>query len=224
MKRLAQCLITVSILIGLWLIGWPSQEVQAADGGGGYRVYLPAILTGGSSIPATGGQAEAVLTLETFAAQVADGQAGVVRGIYVEGVLAYRVDQQPAGNYLYITSQPDTVTQFGLVKPPVIGLLAHNTLAGAKFFDLREGMRLWVIEGDGRTQAYRIGQRFEYQALEPNSPTSSFKDLTSGEVLTAAQVFERHYQGAAHVTLQTCIAREGVSTWGRLFVIAEPEP
>lgn len=76
MKRLAPCLITLSILISLWLIGWPSQEVQAADGGGGYRVYLPAILTGDSSIPATGGQAEAVLTLETFAAQVADGRLG----------------------------------------------------------------------------------------------------------------------------------------------------
>ncbi len=224
MKRLALCLMIISALISIWLMCWPRQNVQAADGGGGYRVFLPAVINGGGALPATGGQAEAVLTLETFAAQVADGQAGVIRGIYVEGVLAFRVDQQPSGDYLYITRQPDTVTQFGLVQPPVIGLLAHNTLAGAKFFDLRAGMRLWVIEGDGQTHAYRVSQRFEYQALQPDSPTSDFKDLASGEILTAAQVFARHYQGTPHVTLQTCIAREGVSTWGRLFVIAEPAP
>lgn len=224
MKRLAQGLIVLTVLIGALQIGRPSQKVWAAGEGGGYRVYLPAIWAGSADIPATGGQAETILTLEAFAAQVADGQAGVVRGIYVEGGLAFRVDQQPPGNYLYITIQPDTVTQFGLVQPPVIGLLAHNTLAGTRFFDLREGMRLWVIEGDGRTQAFRISQRFEYQALEPNNPTSSFKDLASGEVLTAAQVFERHYQGTPHVTLQTCIARDGLSTWGRLFIIAEPAP
>jgi len=223
MKRLAQWLITGWVLAVGLVVAWPL-TAHAAEGGE-QRLYLPVILNLNSDeIPTTGGHAESVLTLQAFIAQVSDGQAGVLRGVYVENVLAYRVDQQPADNYTYITSQPDTVTQFGLARPPVIGLLAHNTLAGARFFDLKEGAQVWLIEGDGRSHAYRVSRRYEYQALQPNSPTSDFKDLATGEVLTAAEVFARHYMGPAHLTLQTCIARDGLSTWGRLFVIAEPEP
>jgi len=37
-------------------------------------------------------------------------------------------------------------------------------------------------------------------------------------------MFDRAYEGGRHVTFQTCIAAEGNSSWGRLFIIAAPKP
>jgi hypothetical protein len=36
-------------------------------------------------------------------------------------------------------------------------------------------------------------------------------------------MFDRAYLGDHHLTLQTCIAAEGISSWGRLFIIAVPK-
>jgi hypothetical protein len=45
----------------------------------------------------------------------------------------------------------------------------------------------------------------------------------SQETLTVKQMFDRAYLGDHHLTLQTCIAAEGISSWGRLFIIAVPK-
>jgi hypothetical protein len=58
----------------------------------------------------------------------------------------------------------------------------------------------------------------QYQALKPNSPYSTFRDLSNDENLTAEQVFKKVYTGERRVKFQTCIEANGVSTWGRLFV------
>ena len=36
-------------------------------------------------------------------------------------------------------------------------------------------------------------------------------------------MFKRVYAGDRHVTFQTCIQEEGISSWGRLFVVAVPK-
>ena len=41
--------------------------------------------------------------------------------------------------------------------------------------------------------------------------------------LTADQMFKRVYTGDRHITFQTCIFAEGISSWGRLFVVAVPK-
>ena len=62
----------------------------------------------------------------------------------------------------------------------------------------------------------------QYQALDSENPFSDFRDLENDLVLSAAEMFTKVYTGQYHVTLQTCIARDGISSWGRYFVIAEP--
>jgi hypothetical protein len=105
-----------------------------------------------------------------------------------------------------------------------VGLLAHNTLSGKFFFQLEVGQEVRLVYGDGRVEYFIIQRILQYQALQPNSPYSNFRDLSSDEILTAEQVFRKAYTGDRHVTFQTCIAANGISTWGRIFVIATPKP
>ncbi len=146
-----------------------------------------------------------------------------VVGLYIPGVLAARVVEQPPGQDGFVAALPATVTRFRLAARyyGTLGLLAHNTLAGAAFFRLREGDVFYVVLGDGRVEAYLVTQVLRYRALQPNSPYSPFIDLTTGERLTVAEAFRRTY-GAAQggAVLQTCIARGKLLTWGRLFVLA----
>jgi len=63
----------------------------------------------------------------------------------------------------------------------------------------------------------------QYQALQPNSPWSSFRGLNDNTTLNAEQMFKRVYAGDRHLTFQTCIQAEGILSWGRLFVVAVPK-
>lgn len=103
-----------------------------------------------------------------------------------------------------------------------VGLLAHNYLAGASFQSIERGDEIILIYGDGRTQTFLVEDIQRYQALQPFSPYSNFRDLDTDAVLTAEQLFNKVYRGDFHLTLQTCIEHEGNLSWGRLFIIAKP--
>jgi hypothetical protein len=62
-----------------------------------------------------------------------------------------------------------------------------------------------------------------YQALDSENLYSDFLDLRTGLRVTAGELFSRVYRGDRHVTFQTCIALNGDSSWGRLFIIAKPK-
>jgi hypothetical protein len=62
-----------------------------------------------------------------------------------------------------------------------------------------------------------------FQALEPESVSSSFRNLDRNEVLSAAEMFNRAYVGGNRLVFQTCIGAEGNVSWGRLFVVAVPK-
>ena len=160
-----------------------------------------------------------------FVTAVRDGQAGVLRGVYVPGVLAFPIVQQPADNANFVASDDGIITQF---KMPAqygnVGLLAHNDLSGRFFFDLALGQEVRLVYGDGRIEIFVITQILKYQALQPSSPYSSFRDLETQDTLTVSQMFQKAYLGERHVTFQTCIAAYGNSSWGRIFVIATPTP
>ncbi|MBP7691566.1 MAG: hypothetical protein KA764_06600 [Anaerolineales bacterium] len=220
MRRLASSLLAVVVSVGL---AWPaSQTAAASPAPANYWLYLPTV-TREASGAALLGQAVNQLTLNDFTAAVTNGVAGEVRGVYVASVLALPVVQQPAGDFGFVSSQPETVTQFGLAAQyGAVGLLAHNYAAGQKFFDLQLQEPVVVVYGDGQLRTYRITAILRYQALEPASPTSRFVDLETGGELSAGAVFGRAYANAGQVTFQTCIAANGQGSWGRLFVIAEP--
>jgi len=168
--------------------------------------------------------AEIQARLDSFVNSVSNGNSNQITGIYVDGVLANKVTRQPEGNAGYVTTNESEVSQFRMAAQyGSNAFLAHNDLAGAVFFELSEGQVITVVYGDGITSEFQIQSIRHFQALSPNSPQSNFVDLDgSGETLTAADLFYQMYNSDNPVVLQTCIANEGISTWGRLFVIAVP--
>ena len=160
-----------------------------------------------------------------FSRAVQNGDARALRGVYVEDVLALPIVQQPSSKPAYVSNNDGQITQFGMAAQyGNIGLLAHNHLSGKIFAELAIGQRVHLVYGDGKIETFVISEVLRYQALQPNSPYSSFRNLDRNEEnLTADQLFKRAYQGDRHVTFQTCIESYGNPSWGRLFVVAVPK-
>jgi hypothetical protein len=168
---------------------------------------------------------------DAFVEKVKNGNAAVIVGVYVQGVLALPVIQQPVNSKGeptdpgFVSTTDDIATQFlyaYIYADGNIGLLAHNYLAGRYFFNIQSGDIVEIIYGDGRVEDYAIDEIRQYQALSPRSPTSNFLDLETGETLTSTDLFYRVYGGDKRVTFQTCIDRDNNSEWGRIFPIAFP--
>jgi hypothetical protein len=160
-----------------------------------------------------------------FSKSVLNKDAKLLSGVYVDDVMALPVIQQPAGSAAFVSNTDGEITQFGMASQyGNVGLLAHNHLAGKLFFGLAVGQQVRLVYGDGRTETFVISEVLRYQALQPASPYSSFRNLDkSDETLTAEQMFKRAYLGDRHVTFQTCIEAYGNPSWGRMFVIAIPK-
>jgi hypothetical protein len=198
-----------------------------------YSVYLPLVVGNGQSAgnpsaqptptPAPSPTPQPTFpTLEEFISQIVSGQGSEWRGLYAAEKFTARIVQQPPSNYTFISLEQGVLTQYMLAEEDVIGLLAHNTHAGQYYFLLSHGDSFYLIADDATIRLYQVLQIDRYQALQPNSNTSDYKNLQTGEILTTAQIFARYYMGEPHVTLQTCIAQNGLTNWGRLFVVAQP--
>ena len=184
-------------------------------------------------IPVTGAPLAAALheeaaplpTLDDFTASLEPAQDGQITGLYVENKLAYPVVQQPAGDAGFVSSLPDTLTEFALARQfGGRGILAHNHLAGASFEQLAAGDVLVVILSGGQQQYYQIDGVQRYQALSPTSPQSNFRSLADDSLLTSSQLFHQTYGAGGGLVLQTCIAQGSELSWGRLFLLASPIP
>ncbi|MBK9006113.1 MAG: hypothetical protein CNIPEHKO_03186 [Anaerolineales bacterium] len=168
--------------------------------------------------------AAALPNFSEFVQSVHTGEENVVRGVYVPNVMAYRVAQQPLDNPGFLSSKEDRVTQFRMAAGyGTVGLVAHNYLAGESFFNLEAGDEVRIVYGDSKVETFVVYEILQYQALQPNSPYSSFQNLDRDETLTVNQMFKRVFVSDGYVTFQTCIEKDGISTWGRLFVIAIPK-
>jgi hypothetical protein len=160
--------------------------------------------------------------LANFIGTMSSGKGSQVMGIFVQDVMAYSVTAQN-GNAAFVSPTPEVVTQFELAAEyGSTAFLAHNYLAGASFFELSQGQIITLVYGDGSTDDFQIQSIRRFQALSPDSTQSSFRDLESDEQFSASNLFYLMYNSDNSVVLQTCIANEGISTWGRLFVIAVP--
>jgi hypothetical protein len=160
-----------------------------------------------------------------FVTSVADGQANVVRGVFVQGVLALAVVQQPDADPGSVSIKAGVATQFNeAARNHVIGLLAHNYLAGAGFSNLKVGQEVRIIYGDGRVDYFLVNRLAKFQILQPNDSAGNLIDLSTGIPYSTQDVFTMFYDGDTHVTFQTCIKQGDNSSWGRLFVTAVPVP
>lgn len=165
--------------------------------------------------------------LNSFVQTVANGSPNQVVGVYVDNVLALPIVQQPSDNPNFVSTQPETITQFAAAgRFKTIGLLAHNYLAGTHFTDLQKDQVVTVVYGDGSLKYYRVSKVERYQALSPESPQSDFIDLNNGlnTRMSAGDVFGRIYTQGDVVVFQTCILNNGDPSWGRLFITATPIP
>ena len=170
------------------------------------------------------GNTVALPTFPDFSKSVQNGDASLLRGVYVADVLALPVVQQPSANAGFVSTRDGEVTQFRMAAQyGNIGLLAHNHLSGSYFVQLAIGQEVRLVYGDGRIETFVIKEILHFQALTPTSPYSSFRNLHKDETLTAEQMFKRVYFGDRHLTFQTCIKANGDASWGRLFVIAVPK-
>ena len=157
-----------------------------------------------------------------FTSSLITGNENVITGVYSDKVLAYPVVQQPSDSASFVSSQDSVVTQFALAAQyGTVGILAHNFLAGSSFFNLLSGQDIYVVYGDGGTAHYVIKEVRQFQALQPYSPYSEFIDLETNARYTSSSLFYEVYSRNDTLVLQTCIAANGVDSWGRLFVIAE---
>jgi hypothetical protein len=176
------------------------------------------------STQAIGYAENSLLSFADFNKSVQNGEADVLRGVYVPSVLALPVIQQPANNPYYVSNRDSRITQFSIASQyGNTGLLAHNTLSGRLFSQLAIGQEVRLVYGDGSVKYFVIAQILRFQALQPESVSSSFRNLDRNETLTAGQMFNRAYAGESRAVFQTCIAAHGEPSWGRLFVIAVPK-
>jgi hypothetical protein len=190
----------------------------------GFSTYMKTVPTTGN-VPVAGLQGTATIpSLEVFVQSVQNGSSSEVTGIYVPGILALPVGQQPKNNAGYVTRKPRQATQFDMAEQyGTVGILAHNDLAGSDFSNIEIEHYAIVVYGDGRLEYYIINEVQKYQALSPTSTFSDFVNLDgSNERISAGDLFNRVYAPGNRLVFQTCIEAQGDASWGRMFLIAEP--
>jgi hypothetical protein len=180
-------------------------------------------VTGEQSIGQSSPSTTIAPSLAQFIEQVKNGSAQEITGLYINNLLSYPVIQQPSDQPAFVSQNVNMVTQFQSASAfGSLGFVAHNTLAGLKFSEIKNGDLISVVYGDGRFFQYQVRQIRRLQAVQPNNPYSSFIDISNGQRLTVEAVFFQTYGVRNQLVLQTCISSQGLETWGRLFVIAVP--
>ena len=185
---------------------------------------LTVFLLNPSSTQAIGNVEGNLPNFADFRQSVQNGETKVLRGVYVTDVLALSVVQQPAGFPFYVSNQEGETTQFGMASQyGNIGLLAHNTLSGRSFAHLSIGQLVRLVYGDGRVENFVVTEIMRFRASNPESVSSSFRNLDRNETLSASEMFNRAYAGERHLVFQTCIEAGGDPSWGLLFIVALPK-
>jgi hypothetical protein len=148
--------------------------------------------------------------------------ASTMTRVAASGVFDFAVVQQPSGSAGYVSTRKNTLTQFGMASSyGSYGILAHNYLAGAYFSKLSSGSTITVTFSDGSTQNFTVSSVQSYQALNPTSMYSDFADVNdSSTTISSTDLFMRTFGQSGALVLQTCISKNGNSSWGRMFVIA----
>jgi len=195
-------------------------------------VLLAALLAGMGSwtlasspvVPATGSSGGAGSTRISTAVNTSrPDQVSLPLSVSVPGLFSFQVVQQPQADPAFVSTRAATVTQFSLADSGTIGLLAHNYLAGAAFTKMMTGAEVVLNFASDRKRFFEVSSIHAFQALSPTDPYSDFIDLDHpGVRMTSTDVFNSVYQQGDAVVFQTCIARNGNSSWGRLFITARP--
>lgn len=146
-------------------------------------------------------------------------------GVYVPGVMALPVIQQPVDNNLFVSTKGSVLTQFNEASMNgILGILAHNFLAGGLFYEIGLGEDIWIVKGIDTFTHYRVSSIEQYQRVKKAGAPDEYIDLSTNEELSTREVFSRYYDGEHHLTLQTCLERNGDGDWGLTFIVADLIP
>lgn len=140
-------------------------------------------------------------------------------GLFLNAERHFPIVEQPADDDGYVSS--NDVTHFRLAdRKGSLTLMAHNPAGdGRYFYELTQGQEVVVVKGNGSYDRYQISELRIFQALDPDSARSDFREENSDEVLTASQLFNLIYK-KGYLTIQTCVERDGNIAWGRAFWLA----
>jgi len=103
----------------------------------------------------------------------------------------------------------------------IVGLLAHNFLAGAQFFNLQLNQQIILVLGDGSLEYYKVSDIQTYQALSPTNPYSNFISPDGQKTLSSEEVYKQVYEKGNQLVFQNCIQKGNDDSWGRLFGLAD---
>lgn len=146
-------------------------------------------------------------------------------GVYVPGVMALPVIRQPEDNSLFVSAKSSVLTQFSeAAANGILGILAHNFLAGGLFYNIDLGQDIWIIEGVNEFKHYKVSRIEQYQRIHNTNAPDEYIDLTTNEELSTPEVFARYYAGEHRLTLQTCLEKDGDGDWGLTFIVADLIP
>lgn len=137
-------------------------------------------------------------------------------------LFTFSIVQQPTGYYSYVSDAPNTLTQHSQTCCESIGLLAHNTEAGALFDLIQVGDKIKLTYLD-HVEYWETSQIYETRAVSPFSVMTNLQDLNTGEIYDFVPFSNSIYwSNTPKLVLQTCIEHEGNLNWGRLFIVAVP--
>jgi hypothetical protein len=175
---------------------------------------------GQDPVPATGEVPDAeresgeLPSLEAFRRSVSGGDPGRLAGIWVEGVLAFRVQQ---GLTRYAPTTKDTLSIYDWAwEHGVIGLLIHNYRGGTQLYQLNPGLHIAAIYGNGGVDWYVSRGGAWYESRTPSSggfagPFRAWSCSDCDYEISVRELHDRHYAGLPHLAFQTCVYAEGRS-------------
>ncbi len=192
---------------------WPPNLTSAVD-----PESFPPLLNDGSQEKKQ--DAGGIPSLEEFRRGVMNGNANQLTGIWVEDILAFRVQ---AGLTTYAPTSDDALSIYRWAwEHGVVGLLIHDYRGGTKLYQLYPGTMIAAIYGNGGVDWYvsRGGTWYEAKTVSSRGFAGPFRTWSCTECdfdLTVQNLRQRHYAGNHHLAFQTC-----VTAGGRMgFVIIE---
>jgi len=173
---------------------------------------------GQDPVPATGEapgaeqESRELPSLEAFRRSVSGGDAGRLAGIWVEDVLAFRV--QP-GLTSHAPAAKDTFSIYKWAwKHGVVGLKVHDYRGGTRLYQLNPGVRIAAIYGNGGVDWYvsRGGAWYESRSGSSGGFAGPFRIWSCADCdfdVSVRELQYRHYAGNHRLAFQTCVTAEG---------------
>jgi hypothetical protein len=154
------------------------------------------------------GESNDVPALNEFRRSVTNGKSDQLTGIWVEGILAFRV---LSGTSNVAPSVRDTASIYDWAdRHGVTGLLIHNYLGGTQIYQLNPGVKIAGIYGNGSIDWYvsRGGKWYETMTKSSTGIAGPFRNWACTDCkfnLRVRDIHRRHYTGSHHLAFQTSV-------------------